>query len=183
MKMVKNKKTRQELAFPVNNIPSLSNPVKPSENQVVIKQIIRSAIQGSFHLRTPTEPSPYSSDYGKKQKPLVTDEQIQLVTHLIETLQPSDAIEAALASQYVITYIRGLDLTQDTYGSLEKAVEMFRFGHEVLENLTKYRTKGAQLINVQYNHNQGQIVNIKNVKEDHTQDIADAESHQIDGMA
>jgi hypothetical protein len=82
-------------------------------------------------------------------------------------LQPADAIEAALASQFAISYIRGVDAS--AYDPMDKALRWFEFSHQVLDTLTKFRTKGAQLINVQYNHNQGQINHIK---------IVDAESKQ-----
>jgi len=145
-------------------MPKIGVPAKPQDNPGVIKSIIRGAIQGAYQLKTPSEPSSYSNDYGKKQKPLVTEEQVQLVIHLIESLQPADPIEAALASQFAISYIRGLKAAQDGY-SAGSSLDLFRFGHEVLEAITKYRTKGAQLINVQYNHNQGQINNVKVVTE------------------
>lgn len=170
MAKVNKKKSREELAFPIATIPCLSHPVRPTENSIVIKQIIRGAIQGAYRKKLPNEPSPYSSDYGKKQLPLVTDEQVQFVTHLIESLQPADAIEAALASQFAITYIRGLDRSQGEYpGDLNSTLQLFEFGHQVLEALQKYRTKGAQLIQVQYNHNQGQINNYKVVGKDNPQ--------------
>ena len=152
--------SREDLAFPVSTIPSLSKPIKPAENPIVLRKIIQGAIKGAFQIKTPSEPSSYSSDYGKPQQPLVSEEQIQLVTHLIESLQPVDAIEAALASQFAITYIRGLEKSQGSYPiDLNSAVQLFEFGHQVLEAMTKYRTKGAQLINVQYNHNQAQVNN------------------------
>lgn len=90
--MAKQKQTREDLAFPIAVIPKMSAPVKPQENSGVIKLIIRGAIKGAYRLKTPSEPGYYSSDYGKKQKPLVTREQVELVTHLIESLQPADAI-------------------------------------------------------------------------------------------
>jgi len=40
-------------------------------------------------------------------------------------------------------------------------IELFEFGHQVLEAYQKYRSKGAQQISVQYNVNQGHVVNIK----------------------
>lgn len=49
--------------------------------------------------------------------------------------------------------------------------ELFEFGHKVLEALTKYRTKGAQLINVQYNHNQGMINNFNVNKKENQEPI------------
>jgi len=40
---------------------------------------------------------------------VATQEQMEMITNLIESLQPTDAIEAALASQFAITYIRGME--------------------------------------------------------------------------
>lgn len=162
------KKSREDLAFPITTIPHTSNPLKPAENPMVIRQIILGAVKGAYQRKTPSEPGHYSSDYGKKQKPIVSQEEIEFVTHLVETLEPTNAIEAALASQFVITYIRGLNLTSDSYGSIEKAVSLFQFGHEVLETLTRYRTKGAQLISVNYNHNQAQVNNYNLTKKSHS---------------
>jgi len=158
------KSSREDLALPVKTTPRLGIQAKPKENPIVIKMIIQGAIKGAFCLKTPSEPSSYSSDYGKKQQPIVSEDQIQFVINLIESLQPADAIEAALASQFAITYIRGLEKSQGGY--TDATITLFEFGHQVLEALTKYRTKGAQLINVQYNHNQGQINNIKVNKEE-----------------
>lgn len=175
--MVKNK-SREDLAFPIAAIPKIGAPIKPQVNPGVIKSIIRGAIQGAYQLKTPSEPASYSSDYGRKQKPLVTEEQIQLVTHLIESLQPADAIEAALASQFAISYIRGLKVAQEGY-SINPGLDLFRFGHEVLEAMTKYRTKGAQLISVQYNHNQGQINNIKVVESENQKETIEVKSERL----
>lgn len=169
--MVK-KKTRQELAFPVPVVPKLGQSVR-KENPAVIEQIIRGAIQGSYLLKTPSEPHSHCSDYGKKQQPIVSQDQIQLVIHLIESLEPANAIEAALASQFVISYIRGLAESQ-VYRSEEKTLRLFEFGHQVLETLTKFRTKGAQLISVQYNHNQGMINNINIDKKDNQETTIEA---------
>lgn len=146
--------------FPVTTVPNLSNHVRPKENPAVVKKIIQGAIQGAFHLATPGE---YDIKYNKAT--VVPEEQIQLVVHLIESLEPANAIEAALASQFVISYIQGLKSSQkDGPVYLNTTLRLFEFGHQVLEALQKFRTKGAQLINVQYNHNQGQINNIKVVE-------------------
>ena len=163
--MAKNKnKSREDLAFPVAAIPSLTQPAKPPDNPKVMKKIIQSSIKGAYELRTPSEPGPYSADYGKKQKPLISDDEIQLVTHLIESLQPADAIEAALASQFAIVYIRGLKQSSSAYNKIHDVIDMFAFTHQVLEALQKFRSKGAQQIQVNYNHNQGQINNIRVVE-------------------
>jgi hypothetical protein len=158
------KQSHEDRFFPVAVIPRLNQPAKPAENPAVIKKIIQGAIQGAFQLKTPSD---YDIEYRKITKPLVSEEQIQFVTHLIESLEPANAIEAALASQFAITYIRGLQRAQGQYpNDLEATIQLFEFGHTVLEALQRYRTKGAQLINVQYNHNQAQFNNFNLAKEE-----------------
>jgi hypothetical protein len=64
------------------------------------------------------------------------------------SLQPTDAIEVALASQFVISYIRGLEESNGEYSKMTTMLELFEFSHQVLETLQKYRSKGAQQISV-----------------------------------
>lgn len=159
------KKSVEDRFFPVATVPRLNRPSKPAENQMVIKSIIQWTVQGAYQIKTP---SAYDLKYSNLPKTLADKDQIDLVVHLIESLQPRDAIEATLASQYVISYIRGIeDSINDEDG--DYARNWFEFGHQVLETLIKFRTQGAQLINVQYNHNQGQINNYKIVEKDNSQ--------------
>lgn len=152
------KKSLQDQYFPVTAVPRLNQSVKPAENPNVIRKIIQGAIQAAFQLPLP---SSYDLKYKKETIPktLASKEQIEFVTHLIESLQPADAIEACLASQFAISYIRGIE--ESINDDKSNPLLWFEFGHQVLETLTKFRTKGAQLINVQYNHNQGEINHIK----------------------
>lgn len=133
--------------------------MKPAEDQAVIKNIIQWTVQGAYQVKMPTA---YELEHYDQPKTLVDKEQIDFVVHLIESLQPRDAIEATLASQYVISFIRGIECSISECS--DSCREWFEFGHQVLETLTKFRTQGAQLINVQYNHNQGQINNYKIVE-------------------
>lgn len=171
--MAKKKKSIEDLAFPVPCVQKLGNPPNLQESPEIIKTIILGAIKGAYQQKTPTEPNPYSSDYGKPQRPLVNEDQIQFIIHLIESLQLTNAIEAALASQFAITYVQGLKASID---HSKKMFEMFGFGHQVLETLQRYRTKGAQLISVNYNHNQGQINNIKVVESGNQQETLEVKN-------
>src|SRR6185436_12004452 len=146
------KRSIEDRFFPVAMTPRLNQPSKPTENQMVIKKIIQGAIQGAYRIKTPRS---YDFKYNSS-KALVTEEQVQFVTYLIESLQPKDAIEATLASQYVISYLRGLDASPD--GDIDEVLPWFEFGHRVLETLTKYRK-------------QGQINNFKVVEKDNSQPI------------
>lgn len=155
------KKNLEEIYYPVPTDFNLEKSNKTPPNNAVIRQIIKGAVKGAYRLKNPSQ---YDyKGYPVKPKAVATQEQIDMVIHLIESLQPADAIEAALASQFAITYIRGLEESSKEYSN-KSMVELFEFGHKVLETLTKYRTKGAQIISVNYNHNQGQINNIKIVE-------------------
>jgi hypothetical protein len=118
----------------------------PPCNQEVIRQIVRGTIKAAYRLKDPPQWD-YERNY-LKPKVVATSDQVEMVMHLIESLQPADAIEAALASQFAITYIRGMDAAEE----YSVPIDLFEFGHKVLEALQKYHV------------NQGQVVNIKNVK-------------------
>jgi hypothetical protein len=153
------KKNLEDIYYPVPQNFSLVKDSKPPENKEVIKRIIQSAVRLAYGLNPPNLYD-YHGYLVKKPKAVASNDQMEMVIHLIESLQPADAIEAALASQFAITYIRAMEAMSDC-GSPKLHLDLFEFGHEVLEALQKYRSKGAQQISVQYNHNQGQINNIK----------------------
>ena len=155
------KKNLEDIYYPVPAHFTLEKPNKPPIDNSVIKQIIKGAAKGAYKLKNPSD---YDLKYGYakgKPKAIATQEQMDMVIHLIEALQPVDAIEAALASQFAITYIRGLEESTKDYSNNSSMMKLFEFGHRALEAINRYRTKGAQLISVNYNHNQGQINNIK----------------------
>lgn len=162
------KKSPEDVYFPVPQNFSLAPAVKPPVKQEVIRKIIQSTIQGAYCLRPP--PAYDYQGYRVKPKPVATIEQVEMVVSLIEALQPIDAIEATLASQYAISYIRGLAASNADYTGHKMILDWFAFGHQVLETLQKFRSKGAQLISVQYNHSQSaQINNITVNKNDTSQ--------------
>ena len=157
----KRKKAPEDVYYPVPLDFTPINQERAKVNHGAVRRIVRSAVQAAYRLKTP-EQWDWKGNY-IKPKAVATDEQVEMVMHLIESLQPLDAIEAALASQFAITYIRAIEGKQHD-GDLSANLELFEFGHKVLETLQKYRSKGAQQISVQYNVNQGQVVNIKNIK-------------------
>ena len=150
-------KNADDIYYPVPQNFDVTRPEKVEMNKEVVKRIIQGAVVTAFRLKRPSE---YDRKYGdyKRAKSIATNEQMEMMTHLIESLQPQDAIEAALASQFTIAYIRGLE----SENSSTVPVDLFEFSHKALDALQKYRSKGAQQISVQYNVNQGQVVNIKN---------------------
>lgn len=169
----KKNKDLEEIYYPVPANFSIESKSKPTMNNDVIRQIIKGAVKGAYKLKTPSDYDlKYGDAKGSKPKAIATQEQMDMIIHLIESLQPTDAIEAALASQFAITYIRGLEESSKNYSNNTPVmIDLFKFGHQVLETITKYRTKGTQLISVNYNHNQGQINNIKVFEKDKIDDI------------
>ena len=134
------KKNLEDIYYPV---PQSLNQIgsKPPLKNEIVRRIIQGSIKGAYKLKNPSQ---YDyKGYPVKPKAVATQEQIDMVIHLIESLQPADAIEAVLASQFAITYIRGLEDSAKEHSS-NSMMELFEFGHKVLETLTKYRTKGAQ---------------------------------------
>lgn len=96
-------KDLEEIYYPV---PANFTLDKTTINNAVIRNIIKGAVKGTYKLKNPKE---YDyQGYAIKPKAVATQEQMDMVIHLIESLQPTDAIEAALASQFAIRYIRGL---------------------------------------------------------------------------
>lgn len=149
------KKNLDDIYYPVAQNYNLVTQEKPPIKSEVIRKIIQGTVKGAFKLNEPS----FSYYEKPKYEAIATEDQINMVIHLIESLLPKDAIEAALASQFAITYIRGINDSNNIH-SLNISMKLFEFGHQVLEALQKYRSKGAQMINVQYNHNQGQVNNI-----------------------
>ena len=154
----KTEKSPEDIYYPVPQDFNPISPDRPLSNREVIRRIIQGTIKAAYRLKDPPQWD-YQDNY-IKPKAVATNEQVEMVMHLIESLQPADAIEATLASQFAITYIRGIEAAEE----YSVPIDLFEFGHKVLEALQKYRSKGAQQISVQYNVNQGQVVNIKTVK-------------------
>jgi len=159
--LTKDKKL-EDIYYPVPKNLFLSRTEKKSLDKDLVKGIIQSTVKGAYKLK-----DPHAWDFnGNQIKPsaIATQEQMNMVINLIESLEPKDAIEVALASQFAIVYVRGLQESCSEYSSGDSIIKYFEFGHQVLEAFQKYRSKGAQQISVQYNVNQGQILNVKNIK-------------------
>lgn len=159
-KQRKKRREAEDIFYPVPMDYSPIRSTPPASNQEVVRGIVRQSVKVAYGLKDPNLWD-YSGNY-KKPKAVASDEQVATVMHLIESLQPADAIEAALASQFAISYVKAMH--QEGYSADEDSLEMFEFGHKVLETLQKYKSKGAQQISVQYNVNQGQVLNIKTLK-------------------
>ena len=162
-------RSKEDILYPIPvglKLNSVSTNI--DDNPKVQRQIIRQAITTAFSIKNRPE-SQFDSEtncsYDLEPAPLATDEQIELVTSIMQSIQPVDTIEAILAAQFAISHIHGMRKLKMFPGSKD-SFEDFKFGHTVLAALQKYRTRGAQQIQVTYNVNQGKIVNIKTEKND-----------------
>lgn len=154
---MKKKKGIEDTCFPVpqNFAFTAPSPVGIDTNQKLKKSLFQQTIRTAYQVEIPCN---FTSQYNR-QRPhkLVTDEQIETVVSLFQALQPQDAVEAALAQQFIITHIQAVSSARKHF--TERDIKKFELTHQILETLQKYRSKGAQLISVQYNVNQGQIFN------------------------
>lgn len=166
------KKQREDMYLPIPHDISLRQLVQ-ADDPILTKQVIRQTLQAAYRKEIPAAPGPWHSEYGKKPKPLVSDEEVLHVTSLLQAIQPANAVECALAAQFVACHTYGMK--EFTRNSTKWALNLFEHSHKALDTLQKYRNKGQQQINVQYNVNQGQVVNIKQTKEDIKPEIIDIE--------
>lgn len=167
------KKLREDLYFPIPQDISLRPSNNNEEDPTVTKQIVRQTLQAAYRREIPDPPGQWHHEYGKKPRPLVSKEQVLQVTNLLQAIQPTNAIESALASQFIACHIHGMK--EFTKNSTKSALSLFEHSHKALETLQKYRNKGQQQINVQYNVNQGQVVNIKQTIDEIKPEILDIE--------
>jgi hypothetical protein len=157
-----------DICFPVPQNFSLSVPAKIDTKENVKRYIFQQTIRAAYLKKIPYD---FTSEY-KPKKPyqLVSDEEIENVVSLFQAIGPQDALEMALAQQFIVTHIQAIDSASGNYGMSEKDMKKFELTHKILETLMKYRCKGAQQIQVNYNHNQGQINNIRVMESDKSEE-------------
>lgn len=155
-------KKLEDICFPVPKTFSFNVPAKIDSNEKIKKYIFQQTIQSAYQKKIPYN---FTSNYNPETPyQLVSDEEIENVVSLFQAIQPQDALELALAQQFIVTHLQAMNSVNS--GMCERDIKKFELTHQILETLMKYRSKGAQQIQVNYNHNQGQIVNVKNFNED-----------------
>lgn len=155
------KLTDIDVRLPISQNLSLSSPPETQAlSPVLEKHVLRQALKTAYSISDYA--AEYPSDDFSPPKQLVSDDNINMVTALMQSLQPKNAVEAALAVQFTSTYTQGIKYLQ--LGQLRWAMPLLAFSQTTLDSLHRYRNKGMQQINVQYNVNQGQVVNIRNLK-------------------
>ncbi|MDB2614339.1 hypothetical protein N9Y92_04205 [Chlamydiales bacterium] len=158
--MVKKKESMHDICFPVPQNFSLVNKntsTSINSNEVVKKSLFQQTIKAAFQLSIPYE---FTSAYNQEEPyNIITEEQQEAVISLFQAIEPKDAIEAALAQQFIVTHSQAMRTAHK--GLDEIGLKKIELTHKILETLQKYRSKGAQQIQVNYNHNEGQINNFR----------------------
>lgn len=176
----KKKRNLDDTCFPVPQNLSLTAPSNApatiESNEAVKKHLFQQTLQIAYQISIPYN---FTSTYNRvKPHQLVTEEQTEMVVSLFQALQPKDAVEAALAQQFIIVHSQAIKSANE--GINEADIKRLGLTHQILETLQKYRNKGAQQISVQYVH-QGQIVNDQVVNVKTAQEKEEAETVTISG--
>lgn len=161
----KTKKALADVCFPVPKnfaLTTTSVPATIESNEVVKKSLFQQTIKTAYQIEIPYS---FTSSYNRERPySLVSEEQVETVSSLFQSIQPQDAIEAALAQQFIIVHLQAISSAKS--GMSDRDIKKFELSHQILDTLQKYRSKGAQQIQVNYNHNQGQINNINMVNQE-----------------
>lgn len=158
--MDKTSKNLDDICFPVPQNFSLNVPAHIDSNEKVKRHIFQQTLQTAYKISIPSN---FTSSYCREEPhQLVSDEQIETVVSLFQALQPQDALEIALSQQFIVIHIQAM-ISAKT-GLSDRDLKKFELSHQIIETLMKYRNKGSQQIQVNYNHNQGQINHIKVVE-------------------
>lgn len=153
----------EEICFP---LPSdLSVPVMPTTNSALMKHLLRMAMKVAFKKETTyyEEENSWSKERVEQK---ISDEDVQMVVSLWQSINPQDSVEAALTMQFIVTHLQGIKKFANDNESWkdpnhDHARDLLSLSHCALEMLQKYRAKGAIQYFVQYNINKGQVVNIR----------------------
>jgi len=160
----KKKKSLEDTCFPVPqnfSLATINAPTTIDSNETVKRHLFQQTLKIAYQISVPYN---FTTSY-EPEKPyqLVTEEQIESVASLFQAIRPQDAIEAALAQQFIIVHLQAIKSAAG--GMNEKYIKQFELTHQILKTLREHRNKGAQQISVQYVHH-GQIVNdpVVNIK-------------------
>jgi hypothetical protein len=165
-------KDLRDICFPMPQNFSLNVPAKIDSKESVKRYIFQQTVQTAYQKKIPYN---FTSSYNPESPyQLVADDEIENVVTLFQAIGPQDALEMALAQQFIITHIQAVNSANG--GMNEKDIKRFELSHQILETLTKYRCKGAQQIQVNYNHNQGQINNIRVMESEKQQETIEVKN-------
>lgn len=165
------KRKMEEICFPVPK--NFLMPAAPAQVSPRVKaDIFRKTVQGAFQISIPSR---FTTSY-QPEKPhqIASDDQLAMIASLFEALNPENAVEMALAQQFIVVHMQAISSATTSSGLGSFDLKMLELSHQIIETFLKLKTKGAQIIQVQYNHNQAQYNNVtinKNSNKNETIDV------------
>lgn len=125
------KKKITDICFPVPQNFSLATttdvPATIDSDETVKKHLFQQTLQTAYQIRIPSRFTP--SFEPEKPHQLATEEQIETIASLFQALQPQDAIEAALAQQFIIVHLQVIESA--TGGIDEKDIKKLELTHQI----------------------------------------------------
>jgi len=131
-------------------IPKKLQPIVKAfyaESEGVAKALIIQAVKAIYG----DDDDPFAHIYEAKQQ--ITNEELEGVCALMQSLKPKDMFEALFAAQIVVSHMLGMSkLSKKSSHDQDMGLKLLRFSNEALCKLQKKRSGGMQNITVSYNH-------------------------------
>lgn len=100
-------------------------------------------------------------DYSMKKKHIITNEDIEEICTLMQSIKPVDVLEAIIAAQIVVTHMLGMrKLATEHFADQHLGLKMLRFSADAMQQLQRKRSGAMQNITVNYNYNGKETVSI-----------------------
>lgn len=87
----------------------------------------------------------------------ITNEQLEDICALMQSIKPTDGLEAILAAQIIVSHMLGMrKMAKGLHEDQRLGLKMFQFSSEAMTRLQKKRSGGMQNVTVNYNYNSTQ---------------------------
>lgn len=85
-----------------------------------------------------------------------SEAELETISSLMRGLKPQDSLETLYAAQIIVSHVLGMRKLASEYFEDERmGLKMLRLSNEIMQQLTKKRSGGAQNITVNYHHHGG----------------------------
>lgn len=92
--------------------------------------------------------------HSMKRQHIITNEDLEEICAFMQGIRPSDALEAIIAAQIVVTHMLGMKkLATGHFTDQHLGLKMLRFSADAMQQLQKKRSGAMQNITVNYNYN------------------------------
>jgi hypothetical protein len=133
-------------------IPKKLNPIVQAffaESPQAAKKLVIQAAKAIYGAEEEREPI----DFSMKRQHVITNEDIEDICAFMQGIKPSDALEAIMAAQIVVSHMLGMrKLSSGIAEDQRLGLKMFQFSTEAMWRLQRNRSGGMQNITVNYNY-------------------------------